>query len=93
MSEDFSLGAGKPFAKVFATDRGQVCVTLEANDDGNAALSFRSWSGVGFATFSIEVSGARAPKSDKHFVEMFDGLDATKVSRAWDRAFQQDSAR
>jgi hypothetical protein len=86
VSEDFSFQAGKPFAKVFDTERGQVAVTIEANDDGNAALFFRSWTAEGFAEFSLGVSGVRAPQTDKHFAAMFDGLDAEKVSLAWDRA-------
>lgn len=81
--DDFALPAGAPFAKVFETKGGQILATLEANEDGNAAVVLRMWTDEGLADLTLGVAGVRSCKTDATFADNFAHITAERALDAF----------
>ena len=87
--DDFALKPGAHFAKVFKTADGELLVTLEPNDSGNACYRFRMWTDEGFATASIGIEGPRAVEASDILAANFETTDAEKALAAFRMLMQQ----
>lgn len=83
MAAPFKLPDGAPFARVFDTAERQILVTIEVNDDDNAAIVLRSWTGAGLAEVWLHVRGTRAARADALFVESLAPMEPAGVLAAW----------
>ena len=89
--DDFTLPPGAPFAKVFDTERGQILVSLEPNDDGNASILIRMYGDEGLSELTLGVAGVRSPTTDAHFVEGFQTITAERALAAFEMAMDPNS--